>query len=280
MSEARRSRGFTLVELLVVIAIIGVLVALLLPAVQAAREAARRSECANNLKQLALAMHNYHDVHKSFTFGFKAEAAGQSHRRHCWYQSILPFIEQGAYYDQYVAWPDAYQIEYIHRLPQIDCGNCGLGDDVPVGSVQSCLGWRRIEQWIPGELCRLRGWRRVVGDNARHEHHSRRPRRHVRQEFQFRIPPLYRWQLERADVQRGDDSRYHWGCSGVSSVGTGVALYTVPTGSLPRSLRIRRCPIASTRARAQPGAGRPVKTEMPMAWLGAGILRAATTPGG
>jgi prepilin-type N-terminal cleavage/methylation domain-containing protein/prepilin-type processing-associated H-X9-DG protein len=122
MSEARRSKGFTLVELLVVIAIIGVLVALLLPAVQAAREAARRSQCANNLKQLALAMHNYHDVHRSFTFGYKAEAAGQSHRRHCWYQSILRFIEQGAYYDQYVAWPDAYEIEYIHRLPRSIAG--------------------------------------------------------------------------------------------------------------------------------------------------------------
>jgi prepilin-type N-terminal cleavage/methylation domain-containing protein len=88
--STRRS-GFTLVELLVVIAIIGILVALLLPAVQVAREAGRRTSCSNNLKQLATAIHNYHDTFNQFPYG------GMS--GHSQHTRLLPYIEQKNVYE-------------------------------------------------------------------------------------------------------------------------------------------------------------------------------------
>src|SRR6478672_6253185 len=96
-----RKRGFTLVELLVVIAIIGVLVALLLPAVQAAREAARRMQCSNHLKQIGLALQNYHDVFQSLPYGARARYVNVNNNTPAnqnygpsWLVSMLPFAEQ------------------------------------------------------------------------------------------------------------------------------------------------------------------------------------------
>ncbi|MCY2990351.1 MAG: DUF1559 domain-containing protein [Planctomycetota bacterium] len=97
-----RRGGFTLVELLVVIAIIGILVALLLPAIQAAREAARRTQCNNNLKQMALATHNYHDVYRTFP-RYSYQPANGSWGTFCGYSvhtMILPYVEQKAIFER------------------------------------------------------------------------------------------------------------------------------------------------------------------------------------
>src|SRR5919202_424335 len=87
-----RRRGFTLIELLVVIAIIAVLIALLLPAVQAAREAARRAQCLNNLRQLGLAMHNYHDVNNALPLGRTLQSG--AYRPFSQQARILGYMEQ------------------------------------------------------------------------------------------------------------------------------------------------------------------------------------------
>ena len=143
----RKRLGFTLVELLVVIAIIGILIALLLPAVQAAREAARRSQCTNNLKQLALAVHNYADTHKAFPpkkMGTAASGALGNAGYGSGWMRLLPFYEQQALYDQWSSpqtlasgtWPafgpvpwtqgDSYEI-YDAQVATLLCPSDGNG---------------------------------------------------------------------------------------------------------------------------------------------------------
>ncbi len=93
-----RRKGFTLIELLVVIAIIAVLIALLLPAVQQAREAARRTQCKNNLKQLGLALHNYHDTANTFPPGWIGKSTG-NYSGFGWNSMLLPYVDQGPLYN-------------------------------------------------------------------------------------------------------------------------------------------------------------------------------------
>jgi len=102
----KKRGGFTLIELLVVIAIIAILIALLLPAVQQAREAARQTQCKNNLKQLGLALHNYHDVFKTFPssaiWGVRLTANPDTYGpyHHTWLTALLPYFDQQTLYNQ------------------------------------------------------------------------------------------------------------------------------------------------------------------------------------
>ncbi len=109
MRNTNSRPAFTLIELLVVIAIIAILIALLVPAVQKVREAAARTQCQNNLKQIGLAVHNYHDVYKAFPYGNKRNVQNPppngdtdcNFTWSTWTIEILPYIEQGALYKQY-----------------------------------------------------------------------------------------------------------------------------------------------------------------------------------
>lgn len=121
-------RGFTLVELLVVIAIIGILVALLLPAIQAARESARRASCTNNLKQMGLALHGYHDVRKSFPLGVSGGRTGRTEEGYGWAVSLLPSLEEKTLFD--LIKPDWKQSPF--RRAFVASGKIVPGGDTPL----------------------------------------------------------------------------------------------------------------------------------------------------
>lgn len=134
-TRTRSRRGFTLIELLVVIAIIAILIALLLPAVQQAREAARRTSCKNNLKQIGLAIHNYHDTYTVFP---NANAGGMNFSTlsgASLFASILPYIEQAAgynYYDFNLANSAPYNQEVSGQLIDVFwCPSAAMRRQVP-----------------------------------------------------------------------------------------------------------------------------------------------------
>jgi prepilin-type N-terminal cleavage/methylation domain-containing protein len=136
--------GFTLVELLVVIAIIGILVGLLLPAVQAAREAARRMSCSNNVKQIGLAMHNYHDAHRKLPETlYWGEQWGTF--TNGWMVMILPYMEQSPLYDRF-----DLSLPYSHPnhqplvqqvIPSYHCPSTPGGPELIYGLYDGLPGW-------------------------------------------------------------------------------------------------------------------------------------------
>ncbi|TWT58068.1 Type II secretion system protein G precursor [Thalassoglobus neptunius] len=155
-----RSRGFTLIELLVVIAIIAILIALLLPAVQQAREAARRTQCKNNMKQIGLAIHNYHDVYLQFPNANSGGLSYSSLSGSSLFASILPMIEQASAYNLYdfnKGNADPENQEVVGQvLPFYLCPSSPLRRQVPScdtdsgrapGNYAACIGSKDFNQY-------------------------------------------------------------------------------------------------------------------------------------
>ena len=143
-SIQKRKHGFTLIELLVVIAIIAVLIALLLPAVQQAREAARRTQCKNNLKQTGLALHNYHDTFNQFPSAFgnqTVNSSGGERWGHSQWVSLLPYFDQAPLFNQWnflandEGWGGNQNISRDAKIPTLKCPSSILPDKSPNGFV-------------------------------------------------------------------------------------------------------------------------------------------------
>jgi prepilin-type N-terminal cleavage/methylation domain-containing protein len=165
--KKHRARGFTLIELLVVIAIIAVLIALLLPAVQQAREAARRTQCRNNMKQLGLALHNYLDVAQRFpSQGYVNLMVGTTPfpRNFTWMTMILPYIDQAPLYNQInFSLPALNQAHVGIQIPAFRCpSDTGIGD--PPGAtggfgitnysaMEGFDWWNRANSGLGGVFC-------------------------------------------------------------------------------------------------------------------------------
>lgn len=131
MSSHRLRTAFTLIELLVVIAIIAVLIALLVPAVQKVREAAARTQCSNNIKQLALASHAHHDAKKTFPYGRRYDLWDT----YTWTQHILPYVEQKDVYLNY--W--TLESPTLGSTTSYPCANGPIGDDVRLRTARHTL---------------------------------------------------------------------------------------------------------------------------------------------
>ena len=148
MTDNKNRQGFTLIELLVVIAIIAMLIALLLPAVQQAREAARRSQCRNNLKQLGLALHNYHDAHSTFPAGYYSYGTSDGTGPPSamidpttwdaspgwgWGAMLLPYLDQSPLYNlintDLACWDSSHTVPVSTTLPVFLCPSSSGGDD-------------------------------------------------------------------------------------------------------------------------------------------------------
>lgn len=170
MVAHQKSKGFTLVELLVVIAIIGILVSLLLPAVQAAREAARQMQCTNNLKQMGLALHNHHDAFGYFPPGSVSlgNATSQSEWEN-WALKILPYLEESALADLYdFDRPNSDSVQQVVAQTSLDVMNCPSDPNIGqlVRPASGSRGAWTDQTWAKGSYKANMGRGKAAGDTV------------------------------------------------------------------------------------------------------------------